>query len=249
MINQIPAANATGDDHREMKRSWMIERLQAHLVLLSDDEDVTFLEKQRDLPITQQIIATVSPESPLVIDENNGNWDWETRVAIERTLGLLEHAQEIERFLGPDGPKMAVDQLHPLIWDAAANLWNDGHYREAVGRAAAFISAHVQHRVQHTDLSDKALMNEAFRPSPTVPGRPRLLWTDATHGPTETSMREGIRSYAVGVSQAIRNPAVHGTEEMSKQVAVEQLAAMSVLVRWVDQTELDLHADDPDPNA
>lgn len=236
------------DNHREEARSWMIERLEAHFVILSDDESGTYLDKQRDLAVTRQIIAKVTPEAPLQFNEDVEDWVFTTRLAIERTLGVLQHQREIERYLGPDGPKMAVDQLHPVIWNAAAELWNNGHYREAVSRAATFLNAHVQDQAMRTDISDKALMNEAFSALSPAPGKPRLVWVGATHGLTETSMREGIRSYAVGVSMAIRNPAVHETDGMPKQEAVEQLAAMSVLARWIEGTELDLHEDDPDPN-
>lgn len=91
-------------------------------------------------------------------------------------------------------------------------------------------------------------MTEVFSASVATAGKPRLVWTDSVHGPTEMSMREGIRSYAIGISQAIRNPAVNESSVMSEQEAVEQLAALSVLLRWVDVMELDLHADDPDPD-
>lgn len=238
-----------GSSESEEQRLWMIERLEAHLALLKDEGNVEFTEKQRDLALTQRIIAKVSPETPLVIEENDGNWDWVTRVAIERTLGLLEHAQDIERFLGPDGPKMAVDRLHPVIWNAAADLWNDGHYKDAVVRALRFLNAHIQAVSTRTNLSEKALVTEVFGDGVATVERPRLRWTDDIHGDTERSMREGIRSFAVGVFQGIRNPVTHGTDDMPKQIAVEQLASLSVLARWVDETKLDLHDGNPDPKA
>lgn len=36
----------------------------------------------------------------------------------------------------------------------------------------------------------------------------------------------------------IRNPATHGTAEMSKQEAAERLAVLSLLARWVDHCDL-----------
>ena len=37
---------------------------------------------------------------------------------------------------------------------------------------------------------------------------------------------------------AIRNPATHSTSDASAQEALEQLAILSTLARWIDQCEL-----------
>lgn len=129
-------------NQREEERAWMIERLETHLELVLDD-NVFFGDKMRDLAATQRILAKARPEEPLVVGENSGQWIWEVSTAVQRTLGLLEHQREIELNLGPDGPKMAVDQLHSVIWNAVAGLRNDGHYRDAVSRASTSVNAHI----------------------------------------------------------------------------------------------------------
>ena len=39
----------------------------------------------------------------------------------------------------------------------------------------------------------------------------------------------------MGCAQGIRNPQAHPSDDISEQEALEQLAALSVLARWVDK--------------
>lgn len=48
----------------------------------------------------------------------------------------------------------------------------------------------------------------------------------------------GILNMAQGVFAAIRNPSSHSTDELPKQEALEQLATLSILARWVERCEL-----------
>jgi hypothetical protein len=43
----------------------------------------------------------------------------------------------------------------------------------------------------------------------------------------------------------IRNSAAHDTDEMPEQQALERLAALSLLARWVDECELVEHNSQP----
>ena len=43
-------------------------------------------------------------------------------------------------------------------------------------------------------------------------------------------------------AQGIRNPQAHPSDDITEQEALEQLAALSVLARWVDECDVD-HAD------
>ncbi|MFF7205356.1 TIGR02391 family protein [Streptomyces sp. NPDC008141] len=47
-------------------------------------------------------------------------------------------------------------------------------------------------------------------------------------------MNDGLRQFAPGVQMTVRNTSAHGTDEMSAQDALERLAALSLLARWVD---------------
>jgi len=51
-------------------------------------------------------------------------------------------------------------------------------------------------------------------------------------------MRSGLLQFSQGCFLAIRNPVTHSTTEATEQEALEQLAILSTLARWVDQCEL-----------
>ncbi len=55
-------------------------------------------------------------------------------------------------------------------------------------------------------------------------------------GKTALSVRRGIVSLAEGLFAAVRNPASHDVSEgiLSEQIALEQLALVSLLARWVE---------------
>lgn len=156
-----------------------------------------------------------------------------------RALGHLATAAETAQYIsGSSAPTMAADSLHPLVWDSAARLWGDGHHGAAVQRAATFLNAHVQDLTGRRDLSDSALMAQVFSLSPAEPGKPRLRWPGEDADLTVRAMRSGMLQFSQGCFMAIRNPATHRTNEVTAQEALEQLAVLSTLARWVDQCEL-----------
>jgi hypothetical protein len=158
-------------------------------------------------------------------------------------IGRLKHDAETREVLGSNAPTMAADALHPTIWESVSGRWEAGHYSDAVQRAATFLNAEIQDLTGRRDISDNALMGEAFSLAPPVPGKPRLRWPGPDDDQTVRAMRVGILNYSQGVFSAIRNPATHSTEDMGRQEALEQLAALSMLARWVDECET-VFADD-----
>lgn len=156
----------------------------------------------------------------------------------KKALGIIRTADETRKMLGSDAPTMAADALHPLIWEAASRHWDAGHHSDAVQRAATFLNASVQDLVGRRDVSDSELMREAFSPSDPTPTKPRLRWPGEDSNLTVRAMRVGILNLAQGVFSAIRNPATHSTEDMARQEALEQLATLSILARWIDRCEL-----------
>ncbi|RIR86658.1 hypothetical protein D2E66_03260 [Mycobacteroides abscessus] len=156
-----------------------------------------------------------------------------------RALGHIGTASEAAKHIsGTSAPTMAADSLHPLVWDAAAKLWRDEHYSAAVQRAATFLNAHVQDLTGRRDVSDRDLMAQVFSNDPPGEGKPRLRWPGNDTDLTVKAMRTGLLQFGQGCFAAIRNPATHGTTEMAAQVALEQLAVLSTLARWIDQCQL-----------
>ena len=219
---------------------WMIASLENHLEALRRDGNENFVAKIESMAVTARIVAKVLPGEPFDFDPlRDEGWEWATQSVISKALGIIKNQDQLLEHLGPAGPSMPADGLHPVIWGVASPLWNDGHYGPAVARAATFLNAHIQDRSTRTDLSDKDLMTQVFSPSPATPDSPRLRWAGVATEQTRKSMQNGILSYAQGVSMAIRNPSAHATTPVHKQAALERLAALSVLARWVDACRLE----------
>ena len=63
--------------------------------------------------------------------------------------------------------------------------------------------------------------------------------TVATCVPADPESKGGSEATVrVAKAQGIRNPQAHPSENISEQEALEQLAALSVLARWVDECEV-----------
>jgi hypothetical protein len=59
-------------------------------------------------------------------------------------------------------------------------------------------------------------------------------------------MRQGVSDFGAGCFSAIRNPLGHRPNEeveLDEQTALERLAALSLLVRWIDEAQVE-RADD-----
>lgn len=153
-------------------------------------------------------------------------------------LGVLATREETHARLGTTAPTMAADSFHPTVWGAASQLWADGHYGQAVQRAATFLNAHVQDLLNRHDVSDATLMQQAFSLSAPENGRPRLRYPGKDDDLTVRAMRNGILNFAQGCFMGIRNPATHGSEDRPRQIWLEQLATLSTLARWIDQCEV-----------
>lgn len=156
-----------------------------------------------------------------------------------RALGKLATEAETARYItGSSAPTMAADSLHPLIWETASKLWHDGHQASAVQRAATFLNAHVQDLTGRRDVSDSTLMAQVFSSNAPEVGKPRLRWPGDDTDLTVKAMRTGLSQFGQGCFMAIRNPATHSTEDLAAQEALEQLAILSTLARWIDGCEL-----------
>lgn len=142
----------------------------------------------------------------------------------------------------PSGPRLQADRLHPWVWDAAKNLWDDGHYGHAVYDASKAVERQAQMKLNRLDLDGRDLYAQAFSASDPEVGvsRLRFIEIDKTRQPKRwTSAHEGAQFLGMGCAQGIRNPQAHGTDELNEQEALEQLATLSVLARWVESSELE----------
>ena len=162
------------------------------------------------------------------------------REVAQRALAQLEREKELRENLGEAAPDLNAAQIHPWVWDGARSLWASRHFREAVSAAAVKVNAEAQNKVSRTDLSEAKLFQESFSLKSPEAKKPRLRLMPDDGSDTYKSLHEGASAFAVGCYRAIRNPAAHiPLGELSEVEALEQLAAFSVLARWVDAATLD----------
>lgn len=150
-------------------------------------------------------------------------------------LGLLADQDDLAAMLAPDAPSLVADELHPVIWESAAPLWNTGEYKTAVQQAAVSLSAQIKARVV-SHMNERELVQQVFSPDPPKPGQVRLHLPGDRSDKNWRSAQEGLHLIAQGAFSGIRNIAVHGTDQWTEHQGLEHLAVLSVVARWADLT-------------
>lgn len=199
------------------------------------------------IELSERVLPLLSALYPEWKDENDESKYFEfaaMRDASKRLIARIDSYEEVEALIeGQDvSPRLAGSQLHKLVWAAASAQWTTGHHQEAVFAAAKAVNSMLQSRTDRRDVSDVKLVREAFSESSPTSGKPRLRFPQIEDDQTRESMRQGVMSFGVGCFQAIRNPAGHlpnDQHELSEQAALERLAALSLLARWIEEAELE----------
>jgi hypothetical protein len=190
-------------------------------------------------PAIERIVETVEPGRHRRWEVDRGFEFREAREHALRAVGILESRAEVDAILGPSGPRLQAAQLHPWVWEAAARLWDGGHRRAALQAAATQVEANAQAKLDRYDLSGVELWRQAFRTEKPRPDQPRLRFSGFIEDtPNWISAHEGAMNFGVGCAQRIRNLVTHLPEEPEEMVALEQLAALSVLARWTEEAEV-----------
>lgn len=169
----------------------------------------------------------------------DGGYRW-LRDQAARAKAQLQRADELAEKLGDGAPEMDAGNLHPWAWQDGKTLWDTGHYNQAVMQAAIRINAETQVKLGRTDVSEKDLFVQAFSSNNPTAEAPRLRIMEDDGSRTYESIHRGARAFAEGLYAAIRNPGMHvpQTGGGEQQLALEQLAAFSLLARWVDQAKV-----------
>lgn len=188
--------------------------------------------------VVEQILDRVLPGWRKDRPPKDKDFRW-LREQASRAKAALLRGTEIAEKLGDDAPDMDAANLHPWAWENGVSYWNTGHYHQAVMQAAIRINAATQAKLGRMDVSETDLFKQAFSSDEPKSGAPRLRLADNDGSKTHENLHRGARSFAEGLYAGIRNPGMHvphgGGEE---QLALEQLAAFSLLARWVDQAKV-----------
>lgn len=204
-------------------------------------------------PIVQMIMESVEPGlagyrmQRLYGDALTEHRDWEpAKQAALRALGLVLRGAEAKERLRSDAPSVAADQLHDWVWSAARPMWEAGSYSTAVLHAAQSVNVHLQQKLGRTDTGESALCTEAFSPDHPRPGRPRLRFGGDRSSQTWRSLQDGAGAFGRGCFQAMRNPPAHSYQHsLTAQEALEELAALSRLARWIERCEVERSESEP----
>lgn len=185
--------------------------------------------------VVERILSRVLPNWRSEVNEDKYDRWGEHREAAIRARAQLVREQEINENLGENAPKLSAADLHPWVWSGAKSLWQSGHFREAVEGAIKKLNAETQNKVGRRDVSETDLFKQAFSLDDPKAGKARLRHMKDDGSDTYKSVQRGAMSLAEGVFAGIRNPLSHeADQELSEQEALEYLASLSVLARWVD---------------
>lgn len=195
------------------------------------------------LPLLGRIGDALEPERPhkytVVADvEGLDPWSYVREEAV-RLRGILADAELTESIFDPGGPRLAANQMHPWVWTTAERLWATGHYREALQASATAVEAQAQAKTGRYDTSGADLFRKVFHTDSPRPGEPRLRLDYPMGGQSWTSAHEGASNFGAGCMMAIRNIVTHNLATPDEAEGLQQLAALSVLARWVDQARVE----------
>jgi uncharacterized protein (TIGR02391 family) len=130
---------------------------------------------------------------------------------------------------------LALGDMHPTVQRAAADLLRDGHYPEAVGRAAKALNQMVRQKTGRERDDGVGMMNTVFNVNPT--GAARLHLTDLADQ-SKRDEQDGLRSLMAGVQAAVANVDKHAELGIDGPAhAMELLAMISFLARMVDRCQ------------
>lgn len=210
------------------------------------DRQMPFPMQTREWDFRETLGRAMPVIERLVPDKYEEVRNWGTYVSLYRMLyeiaGTIEVMAEVESRFGSEGPQLKAGDLHPLVWGAAATLWDTEHYAEAVLNAGRAVNADLQTRLGRRDISETDLVQQAFSLDPPKPGSPRLRFCDVDEDDepkTWRSRHQGAMHFGTGLFMGIRNVIDHAdpADEIDPEEALEFLAAWAVLAGWLDCCE------------
>jgi hypothetical protein len=233
-----------------MDVEWAIGKLETYLALCRQVKEAMVpgeywndraeaLNNQAELMLStvQQIVTHVDSKDTLRLLPPSYSTGNDAELRIRRAIGALRDREEVEAKLAPESPEFAADELHPIIWRAAAVIWDTGEYRVAVAQAALALAMHVKSRTK-SKLTDRKLMQEAFSPEGPRAGAARLHFSGGPEDESWRSRQSGLHLIAQGAFAGIRNISAHEDEPWPEHIAIEYLSVLSVVARWADDTEI-----------
>lgn len=220
MVSMVP-----GPDIRRLGQPAFPSRAEANRALQEQAEVVRRILHELGISTQSAALSAAAPWAPLLR-------------SMARARVQLTRGDELDHKLGSAAPRLAVSTLHPWVWDAARDAWKAGQHKYAVLAAFTALNDRTQSKGQRPGLSEGDLFKQLFSTEEPKPGNPRLRLVGTANTRTFNSTHRGVSNYADGLYSAVRNVLSHTVTEVPKDEALELLAAISVLARWVDQATL-----------
>ncbi|HYI61529.1 MAG TPA: TIGR02391 family protein [Acidimicrobiales bacterium] len=225
----------------------LIARLEAFLTVASEKGKLGTIRPARQREVEDQIGRQVGSVRRICNELSPGLGDFplttvsgaqKAAVAVRTAIGILQDREELEADLRASGVRSApLLDLSPRVWESARSLWSSGQHNEALHAAWKAINAHLRQRLGRPDLSDDNLVTEAFGPDATKRARLHLPGDKQTD--TWRSRQRGLLHLAQACVAGIRHPVAHEADhQIPYDLAVEQLACLSLLSHWIDEAEL-----------
>jgi uncharacterized protein (TIGR02391 family) len=194
---------------------------------------------EQQVPTVRRILEVLDPSllsEDFGISELYGGLS-ATETATRKALAVLKDRDEWRARLAPDGPALVASSLHEWIWGAAAQFWDAGQCEAAVEYGAKSLNAHIQKK-SGMSTADRELASEVF--SAKLSTKNVRLWLPGRRdADTWRSRQDGLHLLAMSAFAGIRNVVAHSVAAgWSQQEALEYLAVLSVVARWVDETEV-----------
>ncbi len=177
---------------------------------------------------------------PLLIAVEDHEAEGFFRAGIPQTItmlkGLIDWLERKRAEIGQDATvrvRAAFEDLdfHPRIADVCADLYRDGHYRNAVLDASVALMNLIKERSRRHDLDGVNLMRVVF--SNNIP----ILAFNDLKDQTDLAYQEGMMHLFEGAVLALRNPRAHALCDDSPEDALEYIALLSLLAKHLERTK------------
>jgi hypothetical protein len=227
-LEVIDRAVALGNDGNPSDFNEWRELARVALRVALGEDDST-LARFDGISYSLSIVSMNTPDSAFDAAQRDG---------VREAIALLAAVRTEVEVTNPTAPAVDLNALHPWVSASSASLWSYGEHRQAVGEAARTIEVNLRAKLGLASGTGVPLVTGAFSKEAPKQGAPRLRFSEFTEGSENwMNAHEGAMSFGRGCMMRVRNLYQHG-EEPSEQEALEALAALSLLARWIDQAEV-----------
>jgi uncharacterized protein (TIGR02391 family) len=157
-------------------------------------------------------------------------------IAIQALRDIKTHFEEEIGFRAPTASGRAIRafsdlDLHPEVARAASDLYKNGHYANAIEDAVKALNNWVRHRSAVSDRDGTTLMEFVFNPKNPI------LKFNALADQSDLDEQKGFMMMMSGAVAGLRNPRAHKIIVDDPESALEFIAFISLLAKFVDKAQ------------